>query len=76
MPDKWYEIVLLVQAKTSSAGRRAANAAWEAANQEDECAVVDELAQERLDDYMVGDTGWADWQEESGLEVRVRYKEE
>lgn len=71
--NRRFEIILVVQASSSAAGHRAANAAWKAADQVNGCAVEQGLAQERLEDYSVADTGWRDWQDYSGLEVRVHY---
>jgi hypothetical protein len=71
-----YEIVLVIEAAGVEAGRRAANAAWEAAHALRGCRVVNELARERLTDGSTEPVAWSDWQDEANMSLRLTYDDE
>lgn len=71
-----YEVFLVIEANSSEAGRTAANAAWYAANGTTGCAVVTEIAQERLPDGNPSATTWPDWQEEGAPSLRIAYPDD
>lgn len=72
---RYYEVMLVIEADDLEAGRKAANAAWEAADAVRGASVYDAAAAERLNDGTVGDPAWPDWSEEATVDVRVRYLE-
>lgn len=72
---RYYEVVLVIEAGSSAAANKAANAAYDAVDARPGCAVWDSVATERLADASPKAPRWPDWTAPTSLRPRIGYED-